>query len=246
MFWGDIMNVQFKTKYNGNEIEIKEYLPSSEWIKNKELLKLKCPYTMENPKGICIHNTSNSATALNEIKYMETNNTSTSFHFAVDDKEIYSGVPINRNAFHAGDGGNGDGNRNYISIEICKSLKDIDIEKFKKAEKLSAWLVANLMLLYGFDFKDIRTHQSFSGKYCPHRTLDLGWDRYINIVREELNKMTFEKRYNTLEEVPEFAYNTVSKLIDKGLLNGDSNGLDLDYDMLRLLVINDRGGLYDK
>ena len=56
-----------------------------------------------------------------------------------------------------------------------------------------------------------------------------------------------EKRYNTIDEIARdcpWAVPTVQKLFDKGILRGDSNGMDLSRDMLRLLVINDRAGLY--
>ena len=29
-------------------------------------------------------------------------------------------------------------------------------------------------------------HQDYSGKYCPHRTLDMGWERFLNKIREHL------------------------------------------------------------
>ena len=29
-------------------------------------------------------------------------------------------------------------------------------------------------------------HQDYSGKYCPHRTLDLGWERFLNNIKEKL------------------------------------------------------------
>ena len=45
----------------------------------------------------------------NEIAYMIKNNKQTSFHFAVDDKDVVQGIPENRNAWHCGDG-NGKGN----------------------------------------------------------------------------------------------------------------------------------------
>ena len=35
---------------------------------------------------------------------MQSNNNPISFHFAVDDKEIIQCLPLNRNAWHAGDG----------------------------------------------------------------------------------------------------------------------------------------------
>jgi len=58
--------------------------------------------------------------------------------------------------------------------------------------------------------------------------------------REEENHM----RYNTLEEIPDWAKATVEKLLEKGYLYGGDDGLGLTEDMLRLLVINDRAGLY--
>ena len=53
-------------------------------------------------------------------------------------------------------------------------------------------------------------------------------------------------RYNTVQECPEWARKTVQKLIDKGVLNGTGAGLDLSADMIRLLVIVDRAGNFDK
>ena len=55
-----------------------------------------------------------------------------------------------------------------------------------------------------------------------------------------------EKVYNWTVEVPEWARPTVQKLLDKGYLQGNDKGeLELTYSMLKLLVINDRAGLYD-
>ncbi|MGG7142038.1 peptidoglycan recognition protein family protein [Clostridium nigeriense] len=146
--------------------------------------RLKCPYSM-SPRGICIHNTANDATAANEISYMQTNSNSTSFHIAVDNNEAILGIPINRNAWHAGDGGSGEGNRYYIGVEICYSKSGGD--KFTNSEKRAAKEVAALLKQYGWTITNIRRHQDFSGKYCPHRTLDLGWQRFLNMIQTELN-----------------------------------------------------------
>jgi len=51
-------------------------------------------------------------------------------------------------------------------------------------------------------------------------------------------------RFNNLEDLPEWALDTVKKLIREGHLRGTGNDLDLSLDMLRLLVINDRAGLF--
>ena len=64
---------------------------------------IKCPYEME-AEGYAIHNTSNDASAKNEVNYMLSNNDPVSYHYAIDDTEIVQAIPENRNAFHAGDG----------------------------------------------------------------------------------------------------------------------------------------------
>lgn len=53
------------------------------------------------------------------------------------------------------------------------------------------------------------------------------------------------ERFNTVDSLPEWAKPTIQKMIDKGLLNGNGNSLDLSLDMLRVFVINDRAGIYD-
>ena len=149
---------------------------------SETMYDIKCPYPMK-PEFIVVHNTANDSTAMNEINYMITNAHKTSFHYAIDDKNIIQGIPDNRNAFHAGDGVNGIGNRKGLSIEICYSKSGG--ERFDKSEKLAAKFIAYKLKEYGWDISKVKKHQDFSGKYCPHRTLDLGWNRFLNMVSKE-------------------------------------------------------------
>ena len=145
---------------------------------------LKCPNPM-TPIGICVHNTANDASAKGEISFMIGNANQTSFHLAVDDIEVWQGLPLDRNGWHAGDG-NGDGNRKHIGVEICYSKSGG--ERFAKAEGNAAELIAQLLKERNWGVEKVKKHQDFSltHKYCPHRTLDLGWDRFINKVKEKL------------------------------------------------------------
>lgn len=145
---------------------------------------IKCPYEMQ-PDGIVIHNTANDASAMAEISYMIGNNNKTSFHAAVDNYRIVTGIPFNRNTWNAGDGTNGKGNRNKIAIEICYSKSGG--EQFEEAEDLCASYVAYLLKQYGWGIDRVSKHQDYSGKYCPHRTLDLGWERFLNKIRAHLD-----------------------------------------------------------
>ena len=152
-------------------------------ILNEKLWRLKCPYSM-TPEFIVIHNTSNDASAKNEVAYMKSNSDSTSFHFAVDNIDVVQALPLNRNAWHAGDGASGKGNRKGISIEICYSKSGG--EKFLKAEENAAKLTAQLLMERGWGIDRVKKHQDFSGKYCPHRTLDLGWERFLRKVENSM------------------------------------------------------------
>jgi N-acetylmuramoyl-L-alanine amidase CwlA len=148
---------------------IRDLIPESKW-------SIKCPYVMV-AEFFVMHNTSNDASAEDEVAYMKRNNAPTSFHYAVDDKEVRQGIPIDRNAFHAGDGVKGDGNRKGIGVEICYS-KSGGV-RFEKAEERAAEFVAEKLIEFGWGIDKVKKHQDFSGKYCPHRTLDIGWNRFL-------------------------------------------------------------------
>lgn len=150
----------------------------------KDRYYLKCPYVMA-PTRIVVHNTANDACAKDEISYMTQNNYERSFHYAVDDEEIVQGIEENRNAWHASDG-NGKGNREGIAIEICYSKSGG--ARFTKAEKNAVDLIVDILNRYNWDIDKVTKHQDYSGKYCPHRTLDLGWDRFLNNIKEKLSE----------------------------------------------------------
>lgn len=154
---------------------IKQIVPESKY-------GIKCPYEMI-PTRIVVHNTANDATARNEIAYMTNNNYETSFHYAVDDKEIVQGLPLYRNGWHSSDG-NGKGNREGIAIEICYSKSGGD--RFIKAEQNAVDLIVYLLKKYNWGIDRVTKHQDYCGKYCPHRTLDMGWNRFINMIKAKL------------------------------------------------------------
>lgn len=146
---------------------------------------IKCP-NLVDMHGITVHNTANDASALNEINYMINNNYETSFHFAVDDVQAVQGLPLNRNGWHASDG-KGPGNMSTIAIEICYSKSGGS--KFDKAEENAAELIAQLLKERGWGIDRVKRHYDYAPdkKYCPHRTMDKGWDRFLNMIQKKLN-----------------------------------------------------------
>ncbi|MCY9407706.1 N-acetylmuramoyl-L-alanine amidase [Bacillus inaquosorum] len=154
---------------------------------SKSKYGLKCPNPMK-AEYITIHNTANDASAANEISYMKNNSSSTSFHFAVDDKQVIQGIPTNRNAWNTGDGTNGTGNRKSIGVEICYSKSGG--ARYKATEKLAIKFVAQLLKERGWDVDRVRKHQDWNGKYCPHRILSEGrWIQVKTAIVAELKKL---------------------------------------------------------
>lgn len=180
---------------------------------------IKCPYTM-TPTRIVIHNTANDASAENEIRYMQSNTQQTSFHYAVDDKEAVQGVDLWRNAWHAGDGLTGPGNRQGIAIEICYSKSGGT--RFAKAEENAAELTAKLMIDFKFGIDKVTKHQDYSGKYCPHRTLDLGWDRFLDMVEAKKKELLGIKTNSSTERMTLNGY-TIERASDFSIVYWDKS-----------------------
>ena len=188
----DIIDVEQFAKYG---------LKAKVQLVDKRLYRSKCCYTMKNPKGIGIHNfgsSSGSPTAQNSAdgqnkEDMNPDNLK-SWHFQVDDKEIIQSLPMNRNSFSFGDGAKGEGNRDYISIEIMKDMPTDDKEAADKAQDNGALATAIIYYNKGWDIKDLKKHQDFkmtdgSYKYCPHRILDNGWDKFMEQVQAHYDRI---------------------------------------------------------
>lgn len=210
-----------------------------------EKVEIKCPYAM-TPTRIVIHNTANDASAANEIAYMLSNNKETSFHFAVDDKEIVQGIPLNRNAWHAGDG-NGKGNREGIAIEICYSKSGG--ERFEAAQKNAAELTAKLLADYGWGIDRVTKHADYANKHCPHRTLDdYGWDNFLNLVKGFMGAETAPEPTPT-QSKPDVIYQIWDDVKNKWLPNvtNDSDYAGIfGHDVCAVFANLSRGNIFYK
>ena len=148
------------------------------------------------PTRIVIHNTGMDTAAAGEVKYMIGNSKEISYHYAVDDEEAVQGIPENRNTWNCE---GVIGNRYGISIEICYSKSGG--ERFIKAEKNAAILTAYLLKKYGWGIAQVTKHQDYNNKYCPHRTLNMGWQRFLNMVSVELANLKGELTMAQYEEL---------------------------------------------
>ena len=187
-------------------------------------LRLKSPYTMD-PQYITIHNTANDAPASNEIAYMTRNSSQVGYHVAIDDVEAIQAIPFNRNAFHAGDGKDGTGNRKSIGIEICYSKSGG--ARYMAAEENAIEYVAHVLKQYGWGIDRVKWHRDWSGKNCPHRIFAEG--RATSVRNRIAAKLAELKKGKDVATVPNKPTNTPSPshktgwewAEKKGYMNGE-------------------------
>lgn len=143
--------------------------------------------TKRNIHYIVIHETDNkeaSATAKAHNEYIHSYGQThkLSWHYTVDEKEIYHHIPDRETAFHAGDFIKREGgNRNGIGIELCVNQgSDFDVTLHN-----AAVLVAYLLDKYDLSIDDVKKHQDFSGKMCPNTLITQHrWDEFLTMVKQ--------------------------------------------------------------
>ena len=136
-------------------------------------------------------------------------------------------------------------NANSIGIEMC-SRKRADGSYYIKPETVAnaAALAREIMQRYGIDTDHVLRHYDVTGKRCPMPWVDdlAQWAAFKASLAPEENTDEEDEddmvRYNKLEDVPDWAQDTVRALMDAGALGGVGGGnLDLSMDMIRGLVV---------
>lgn len=142
-------------------------------------------------KTITIHNTGNPSSSANGERGWLTNPANerqASFHIVVDEREAIECIPLNENAWHAGDGsGSASGNRTSIGIEICES------GNYAKTIDNAVTLVAQMLMERGWGVDRLRRHWDWSRKICPRLMYDggtwSGWYAFKAAVHGRLNEL---------------------------------------------------------
>lgn len=200
---------------------------------------------------IVLHYTANNGdTAKNNCDYYHrVGGLQASAHYFVDEHGAMQSVRECDTAWHCGaraywhpECRNG----NSIGIEMC-SRKRADGSYYIKPETVAnaAALAREIMQRYGIDTDHVLRHYDVTGKRCPMPWVDdpAQWTAFKDMLTPK-NTTTDEEdeddmvRYNKLEDVPDWAQDTVRALMDAGALGGVGGGnLDLSMDMIRGLVI---------
>lgn len=164
----------------------------------------------------------------------------------------YQTLPWDMRGWHAG----GAANNTHIGVEICEDgLTDGTYFRavYQEAVELFAMLCKEFNLdplkniichAEGYKQGIASNHGDVTYWFAKHgKTMDdFRYDVKEFMEQEDDDNM----RYKYYDDMPDWAQPTVSKLVKKGYLKGEGSGvLNLTEDTLKVLVINDRAGLYD-
>lgn len=146
-----------------------------------------------NPVGIFFHNDAGSKNANAEFyrNWLQTHSLENGFaHYYVAQDGILQAEDDWNCAWHCGDTS---GNLNYLSIEVCQSMGDLDT--FKANEEKALQLAAQKCKQYGIvpSESTIMLHQEVYATACPHRSVEIHGGAaqtkayFINRIKELMN-----------------------------------------------------------
>jgi len=213
---------------------------------------------------IVVHYTANNGDrAQGNGNYFSQPNRNASAHYFVDESNVVQSVKDTDTAWHCGAKSYKHTicrNDNSIGVEMC-SEKDEKGQYYinEQTQNTAIKLINVLMSKYNIPIKNVIRHYDVTGKMpTVQKLIDKGAlkgnEKGEFLLTGTMLRLfvIFDKegyfdKYNTIEEVPDWAKPTVQKLIDKGALKGNEKGeLLLTGTMLRLFVIHDRMGVYDR
>ena len=141
------------------------------------------PGVLRTVESITIHetaNTSEGADAEAHSDYLSTTSDEVSWHYTVDDHQIYRHLPDNEEAWHSGDR---EGNHSSIGIELCVNADGNFDQTMENAAKLTAFLLKE----YDLTIDVVKQHYDFNGKDCPLIIRQEGrWDEFLGMVQQNL------------------------------------------------------------
>jgi peptidoglycan hydrolase-like protein with peptidoglycan-binding domain len=128
-----------------------------------------------DPEGIIYHTTNNWNDKADDVmhgKYMASTSNTVSWHSTVDYDSATEHLPTVENGWHAGDGGKGHYNRNWVGVEISCNRVDRGQKLDKETYDNAVEYVAHIMQELGLNHWDqLQPHNVVYGKDCPHHTL---------------------------------------------------------------------------
>lgn len=185
---------------------------------------------------ITVHNTSNTAsgaTAKAHSRFVRETGYYTlpsgkknyvSWHFTVDDAEVYQHLPLDEKGWHAGGG-----NSRSLGIEICM-FSGIDQGA---ANLRAATLIAGLLVDLGLSPSDVVTHKSWTNKACPTLLLTASkWNAFIGLIEGVYT--SFREEHSTLLSEEEIGMVETARANPDASFTDDAEEPDMDHDLVLL------------
>lgn len=130
-----------------------------------------------------------------------------------------------------------------VLVEVCFVDTKSDAEQYKKvgASNIAA------AICEGITGKKITDEEGISmSQYEELKNEISQLTDTVKILATELHDMKNPMIYNYIDDnMPKWAHEAVRKAVDKGILKGEEEGLNLTYSDLRTIVREYRAGLYD-
>ena len=182
------------------------------------------------------------------------------YHFFVTKEGlVYEGRPITSIGAHCA-------GQNLYSLGVCcegnyAKESEMPKEQMHALEELLAYLKSK------YPNAELVGHRDIGASTCPGAYFPLDYFKQLwkgDLAMAQMSYVELKQKFDTLQKqmqrlmdaqdviyhytqsVPDWGRPTVQKLLDKGLYKGASDSdLNLPETLLRVLVINDRAGLYD-
>ena len=181
--------------------------------------------------------------------------------FVQADGTIYQTLPWEMRGWHCGGAANG----THIGVEMTEPAADMSYaeaaEQITGTYRAAVELFAQLCTQFGLDpladgviIGHAEGHRR--GVASNHADPDYLWNTYgmgytmdgfrcdVAAAMAAKNTDTEDEnmtRYNTIDDVPEWARGDLQRMVCEGVLQGDANGkLDLSEDMLRAMIVCQR------
>ena len=220
-------------------------------------------------------NTARGANSTAHYNYFNSGNRSSSADFFVDDTQILFVNDYRKYyTWHCGDGHGKYGitNANSVGVEFCINVGSNREKTIELCAQLVRELMEELNIplervVRHYDASRKNCPQSMSAdgwaqwyKFKEMLKGDyLTMSQYeelkneisqltetVKLLATELHDMKNPMIYNYIDEnMPKWAHEAVRKAVDKGILKGEDEGLNLTYSDLRTIVREYRAGLYD-
>ncbi len=193
-----------------------------------------------DPQSLTIHSTGNlKSTAQNERDNLNRpdNTSTTGFHIVVDDKEAIECIPLDKVAYHAGDGAYGPGNSTSIAMEICESGDR------RRTLANAAKTAAKVLHERGWGVDKMYRHYDWSRKICPKILSDNnweGWNKFKMEVQKELDKLKSCSKASN-DKPSSWAKEAWEWAVKEGLLDGTNPTAPMTREMFAMVEYRKRG-----